>query len=617
MSQKTLERLEYLRKRNRNREWVNRDLYRLMFKEDLYIVAYERIKSKPGNMTAGSDGATLDGFSRGDIQEIIQAMRTEQFHFKPVRQQFIPKPNGKMRKLGIPCVRDKIVQEVIRLILEAIYDSPSTPYFHDTSHGFRPNRSCHTAMREYRGKWSAVNWIIEGDISSCFDELEHGILVSILRKKIQDERFLNLIWKLLKAGYMDLNGRKKESLIGSPQGGIASPILANIYLHELDEFIEDLQIELEQGDKKRRNPVYQRLAVRKRQLVAQGQTKTKAFREIVKEMRTLPTVVVNDPAYIRIKYLRYADDWIIGLCGSKKLAEAIKLRIKDFLLETLKLRLSEEKTHITNARGEKTHFLGTDLKVGSGGTPKVVLTTNGSGKRFKRRSTGWETVMQAPLSKLIKRLKDKGMCTIEGRPLARRGWAFLDAEQIVALYSSVNHGIQNYYRFADNWSRLSRIQSILQVSLAKTLARKFQITTNQVFKKLGKDMCIRVEGKDGKKDREIRFYRNHDWAKNREAFQPGNHTNIDQLRTSIGMRTRSKLGKPCCICGTTGEVMPIVMHHIRHIRKLSSKRKAVGFNSILQKLNRKQIPVCEECHGKIHRGEYDGLKLSNLAYLPK
>jgi nicotine oxidoreductase len=264
-------------------------------------VAYERIKSKPGNMTAGSDGDTLDGFSRGDIQEMIQAMRTEQFHFKPVRQQFIPKPNGKMRKLGIPWIRDKIVQEVIRMILEAIYDSPSTPYFHATSHGFRPNHSCHPALREYRGKWSAVNWIIEGDISSCFDEIEHGILVHILRKKIHDERFLNLIWKLLKAGYMDLNGRKKESLIGSPQGGIASPIVANIYLHELDKFVEGLQIELEQGNKKRRNPVCQRLAVRKRQLVAQGQTKTKAFREIIKQMRALPTVIVNDAEYIRIK----------------------------------------------------------------------------------------------------------------------------------------------------------------------------------------------------------------------------------------------------------------------------------------------------------------------------
>ncbi len=222
MSQKTLERLEYLRKSNSNSGWVNNQLYRLMYKEDLYIVAYERIKSKPGNMTAGTDKETLDGFSLETIREIIQEMKTEQFQFKPVRMTFIPKANGKMRKLGIPCVRDKVVQEVIRMILEAIYDSPHKPYFSDASHGFRPGRSCHTALREIRGKWTGINWLVEGDIRACFDEIDHTTLVTILKKKIQDQRFLNLIWKLLNAGYMDLHGNKKESLIGSPQGSLVT-----------------------------------------------------------------------------------------------------------------------------------------------------------------------------------------------------------------------------------------------------------------------------------------------------------------------------------------------------------------------------------------------------------
>lgn len=210
MSYKTLERLEHLRKLNSNRQWVNGDLYRLLYQEDLYIVAYERIKSKPGNMTPGTDEETLDGFSLESIREIINEMRTEHFHFKPVRLTFIPKANGKMRKLGIPCVRDKIVQEVMRMILEAVYDSPYGPYFSDQSHGFRPNRSCHTALQEIRGKWSAITWLIEGDIHACFDELEHQTLVTILNKKITDQRFLNLIWKLLNAGYMDLHGVKRE-----------------------------------------------------------------------------------------------------------------------------------------------------------------------------------------------------------------------------------------------------------------------------------------------------------------------------------------------------------------------------------------------------------------------
>ena len=377
MNQKTLERLEHLRKRNRNRQWQNRDLYRLMYQEDWYILAYERLKSKPGNMTAGSDGETLDGFSLKQIQRIIQEMRTEQFQFKPVRTVYIPKPNGKMRKLGIPSIRDKVVHKVMHMILEAIYDSPYGAYFLPTSHGFRPNRSCHTALREYRTQWSATNWLIEGDIHACFDELAHEVLVHLLRKKITDERFLNLIWKLLQAGYMDVHGARKDSLIGSPQGGIVSPILANVYLHELDEFVEQLRHRLEQGKKKRGNPVYFRLARKKRRLEKQGLTKTKRFRELVKHIRTHPTVLVNDPNFVRVRYLRYADDWMIGVCGSKRLAESIKEEVKRFLRDTLKLQLSEEKTRITNAKSEEAAFLGTTLKIGHGGTPKVVLTTNG------------------------------------------------------------------------------------------------------------------------------------------------------------------------------------------------------------------------------------------------
>jgi retron-type reverse transcriptase len=502
------------------------------------------------------------------------------------------------------------------MILEAIYDSPYGSYFREASHGFRPNRSCHTALREYRRDWKAINWTIEGDIQACFDELDHHVLVNILRKKIQDERFINLIWKLLNAGYMDLHGKKRDSLIGSPQGGIASPIEAAIYLHELDEFVEELRERYEKGKEKARNPEYHRLAKRKHRMAAQGRTKTKEFRALVKQIRKLPTVEVNDPNYIRIKYLRYADDWAIGLCGSKDVAKQIKEEIKIFLSEKLKLRLSEEKTSITNARMEKAHFLGTDLTIGRGKNQRVVLTTNQTGKRFKRRSTGWETQMNAPIPKLLKRLKEKGMCDETGKPKAKRGWAMLDTEQIIQLYSSINRGMQNYYRFVDNWRRMSQIQYILHFSLVKTLAVKLDMTCKKVFKRFGKEISTTIEAKDGKKDRVVRFFYNRDWAKDREAFQRGKMRDIDLLHTSISMRTRSKLGKPCCICGLRDDEGQIVMHHVRHIRKLSHKREPTGFNHILRKLNRKQIPVCEQCHHKIHQGAYDGLKLSSLAYLP-
>jgi group II intron reverse transcriptase/maturase len=615
MSYKTLERLEYLRKANRNRSWINNELYRLMYQEDLYIIAYECIKSEPGNMTAGTDGETLDGFSLEAIREIIRAMRTEQFQFKPVRTVFIPKANGKMRKLGIPCVVDKIVQEVMRMILEAIYDSPHGPFFKDTSHGFRPDRSCHTALRVIREQWSGVNWYIEGDIRACFDEVHHGTLVMILQKKIHDQRFLNLIWKLLNAGYMDMREARQDSLAGVPQGGIVSPILANVYLHELDEFVEGLQRRYEKGKKKRRNRHHRNLSEKKRRMVVAGKTKTREFRDLVRQMRTLPSVEVNDPNFVRVKYLRFADDWIIGLSGNHALAEAIKQEIKTFLKETLKLTLSEEKTHITNARTEEAQFLGTSLRIGNGVQAKVILTTNMWGKKFKRRSTGWETIIQAPMPRLLKRLTDRGFCTKEGEPKAKSGWIYLDADQIVQLYSSVNRGMQNYYRFVDNWRQLTRVQYILEYSLAKTLAQKFKISMPKVFKRFGKGFPIVIKGKAGKEDRTVNFYLNHDWTKKRDAFQAGKHVNIDRVRTAITMRTRSKLGRPCCICGESAG--QIVMHHVRHIRKLSNKKETTGFNRVLRAINRKQIPVCEECHRKIHQGTYDSLKLSNLAYIPR
>ncbi len=343
-SYKTLQRLERLRQLNTDRNWISSNLYRLMYKEELYILAYERMKSAPGNMTPGTDGKTIDGFSKQMIHNIIQEMRTEHFQFKPVRTVYLPKPNGKKRRLGIPSTRDKIVQEVIHIRLECIYDSPKGPYFLETSHGFRPNRSCHTALREIRGKWPAINWFLEGDIQSCFDAIDHGVLVSLLRKKIRDERFLNLIWKLLRAGYLDLREARHDSLAGAPQGGLASPILANVYLHELDEKVEEMSRQVERGGKrKQRNLLHKKLSERKLRLVKKGATRTKEFRELVRQIRSIPAVEVNDPNFIRLKYLRYADDWLVGICGPRKLAEQVKEELKTFLCQRLKLTLPRGK----------------------------------------------------------------------------------------------------------------------------------------------------------------------------------------------------------------------------------------------------------------------------------
>jgi group II intron reverse transcriptase/maturase len=609
-SNKTFQRLERLRQLNTQREWVNEDLYRLLYKTDLYIIAYERIKSKPGNMTPGTDGETLDGFSLDNIQTIIHDMKTEQFQFKAVRTSYIPKTNGKMRKLGIPCVRDKIVQEVMLMVLEAIYDSPDGPYFLDTSHGFRPNRSCHTALREIRGKWAAINWLVEGDITNCFDDIDHATLVKLLRKKIRDERFLNLVWKLLRAGYLNLQGEHQNSLAGTPQGTLISPILSNIYLHELDTKVEELRQTLEKGKKKHRNPLHRKLSARKQRLVRRGQTDTKEYRTLVKQIRQLPAVEVNDPNFIRIKYLRYADDWLIGISGPHALAEHIKATLATFLKDELNLTLNQDKTRVTHAKQEQATFLGTLISIGRGGIQKVVATTNGSGRIIHRRSTGWETVIDAPKQRLINRLHDKGFCTTQGEPTTKLSWINLDADQTVSLFNGINRGIQNYYRFVDNIGSIATLQYILRFSLAKTLAAKYRISVRQVFQRFGNNLTITVKAEDGSSNRQISFYRNTDWEKKRNAFITNNIT-IDQVQMALRLRSRSKLGKPCCICGSTQQVE---MHHVRHIRKIGQKTK--GFTTVLQALNRKQIPTCRPCHLKIHRGDYDGLKLSELAYDP-
>jgi group II intron reverse transcriptase/maturase len=609
MENQALTRLEALRKRNADRDWVNSDLYRLLYKPDLYEVAYEKIKSSPGNMTAGTDGTTLDGFSYQVITDLIGNLRDETFQFKPAKRVFIPKANGKMRPLGIASPRDKVVQEGIRMILETIYDSPYGAYFRDSSHGFRPNRSCHTALREFSRQWAGVTWIIEGDVQACFDEIDHHTLIALLKRKIADERFINLIWKALRAGYL-WKKERNDTLIGSSQGSILSPMLANVYLHELDCFLERLKAKYDRGTERAKNPEYYRILKRRGKLLVQTNgIWTPEIKTLTKQLRTLPSRKQDDPDFVRIKYIRYADDWIVGITGPKTLAETIKEEIRWFLKEDLKLQLSAEKTHITHAKSEEAFFLGTRLMVGSlRGEAKISISTSRHGRRFRRRATGWLPILKAPIRKLMERLHRKGFCDSEGFPSSKKAWVGLDADQIIRLYNSILHGLLNYYRFADNFAALSRIQYILRFSLAKTLAHKYRRTMKAMLKKHGRNLHFQWKLSDGR-DREVSFAENTDWQVKTDAFAV-HPADPDLLAWQVTLRTKSKLGFPCLICGSERHVN---MHHVRHIRKMEV-RKPPGFLAIMRALNRKQVPVCRECHLKIHSGEYDGLSLKDLAY---
>src|SRR5215472_5787540 len=280
--------LDVIRERGRRGLPLER-LYRQLFNPQLYLMAYGRIYSNHGAMTPGVTRETVDGMSLEKIGAIIEALRGERHRWNPVKRVYIPKKNGKLRPLGLPTWSDKLVAEVVRLLLEAYYDVQ----FSDHSHGFRPGRGCHSALDEVVSVWKGTHWFIEGDISDCFGSLDHKIMVSILAEKIHDGRFLRLVSGMLTAGYLE-DWRWHATLSGAPQGGVASPILSNIYLDRLDRFVEQsLLPEYNRGDRRRRNRAYE--IVDDQIAKARRHGDRQAVRMLTQRRRRLPSQDPNDP----------------------------------------------------------------------------------------------------------------------------------------------------------------------------------------------------------------------------------------------------------------------------------------------------------------------------------
>jgi group II intron reverse transcriptase/maturase len=339
----------------------------------LYLLAYGRIYANQGSMTPGATQETVDGMSVGKIERIIDAMRSERYRFKPVRRTWIPKKNGKLRPLGMPTWSDKLVGEVVRLLLEAYYE----PTFSDRSHGFRPHRGCHTALREVADTWTGSAWFIEGDIADCFGSLDHEVLLRVLGEKIRDRRFLRLIGSMLRAGYLE-DWKWNATFSGAPQGAVASPILSNIYLHRLDQFVETVLIpQYTRGQRRARNPAY--LEVANELAKARRRGDRAQARMLRRRMRALPSADPNDPGWRRLRYCRYADDHLLGFTGPKSEAEEINQRLAAFLRDELKLELSADKTLITHGRTGVARFLGYDISIGHNDskTTRGRRTTNG------------------------------------------------------------------------------------------------------------------------------------------------------------------------------------------------------------------------------------------------
>jgi group II intron reverse transcriptase/maturase len=445
--------LGVLRERGRRGLALQR-LYRQLFNEQLFLMAYGRIYANDGAMTPGADGMTPDGMSLETIREVIGLLRAERYRFSPVRRVYIPKKNGTRRPLGLPTWTDKLVGEVVRLLLEAYYE----PQFSTRSHGFRSGRGCHTALDEIASTWTGTTWFIESDIADCFGSLDHEVMLAILAERIHDGRFLALVGGMLRAGYLE-DWKWHATYSGSPQGSVVSPVLSNIYLNRLDTFVEQQLIPAyTRGTARRQNRKYGNITATIGYYRRKGdRDKVKALR---KQQKSIPSVDVNDPGYRRLRYCRYADDHLLGFVGTKAEAEQIKNQLAAFLRTELKLELSTEKTLITHARTSKARFLGYDIWT------KQVDTWHTKGRRY----INGNIALGVPPKTVNTRCRTYQRK--QGKPLIRNDLIRTSDHHIVATYGSEYRGYVQYYQMAGNISWLNKLRYVMERSMLSTLAAK-------------------------------------------------------------------------------------------------------------------------------------------------
>lgn len=571
------------------------ELYRQLFNPELYLRAYDRLYRNRGAMTRGATTETVDGMSLAKIETLIDELRHERFRWTPVRRLYIPKKNGKQRPLGIPTWKDKLLQEVIRSLLEAYYE----PQFSDHSHGFRPGRGCHTALTTVAQRWKGTKWFIEGDIRGCFDTIEHVVLMSILGEQIHDNRFLRLLANLLQAGYLE-EWNYHPTLSGTPQGGIVSPLLANIYLDRLDRFVEEnLLPTYTRGERRAPNPVYHSLKDRVNNHRRAG--RGKEAKALGQQMRRLPSGDPNDPNYRRLHYLRYADDFLLGFAGPKEEAEAIKVELTRFLQEELKLELSPEKTLITHAQSGVARFLGYDL-IGQHGDTKR--------DRNNRRSVNGVVGLRVP-EEVVR--THCARYERKGKPIHRKERELDDDFSIVNQYQSEYRGVVQYYVLAPNVYRFGRLHHVMELSLLKTLAGKHQRSVTQMAKKYktsvetehGRRRCleVRVE-REGRAPLIARFGGLPLRRQARAIVLDRPTTQRPPERSELLKRL---LAEECELCGSQER---IEVHHLRKLADLKKqgRREKAAWVKQMAARRRKTLVVCRACHEAIHMGKPTGQK---------
>ena len=573
-------------------------LYRYLFSEEMFAVAYQRIYAKQGNMTPGTDGKTIDEMSLERIERLIVSLKDESYQPHPARRVYIPKKNGKKRPLGIPSFEDKLVQEVVSLLLEAIYEG----HFEGTSHGFRPHRSCHTALGMIQKSFAGAKWFIEGDIKGFFDNIDHNVLISILRERISDERFLRLIRKFLNAGYVE-DWKYNKTYSGTPQGGIISPMLANIYLDKFDKYIKEYAAKFRKGDRRSINPEYWRLNNKKNwlkkklQKTSDEQIRKSYLYEIAqlsKQMLSTPHKDAMDADFRRMQYVRYADDFLISVIGSKSECETIKADITQFMREQLKLELSDEKTLITHAQ-DKAKFLGYEIFIRK--SDAVKRNKDGVLKRDFNGAVVL-TLNSAVIQKKLTEYNALEVRNIDGKDIwwskPRRYMTPMKPEDILAQYNAETRGLYNYYSLAANVSKeCASFAFIMKMSMFKTLGWKLNTSARKVRQKYQKDKDFVIPYNDAKGKQKYRVFYNEGFKKRNAQFD----VDYDKLPQTMyvpypSLVERLKDGR-CELCGKEGKV---VMHHVRTLTKLKGNNE---WEKLMLKRHRKTLVVCEDCNSMI------------------
>lgn len=593
--------LNSLNEHSKDSDYKFERLYRILFNKEMYGIAYQKIASNGGCTTKGSDGQSIDDMTIARIESLIETLKNESYQPQPARRVYIPKKNGKTRPLGIPSFEDKLVQEVVRMILEAIYEN----YFENTSHGFRSKRSCHTALLHVQKTFNGAKWFVEGDIKGFFDNINHNVMIDILSERISDNRFLRLIRKFLNAGYIE-DWKFHNTYSGTPQGGIISPILANIYLDKFDKYMNEYMQRFDKGKWRKRGEDGNRFRNEQRRILyklskVSDETERLALqarlRAIERERAEYPARDEMDANYRRLKYVRYADDFIIGIIGSKEDAVNVKEDIKHFLDEKLSLELSEEKTLITHT-SKNAKFLGYEITVSRNN--HLSRDTNGILKRSKNK----QVRLNVNTDKLRDKLLEYGVMHLGTRngkqvwvPQCRSALINSDDLEILDRYNREIMGFCNYYLIANNCVVLHNFKYIMEYSMYKTFAGKYRSSVSKIIRKHSIDgkFAVKYNYKGNTKSRYFyqACFKRQKTARNLNCDnQPISMFSV----ASTSLMDRLKAEK-CELCGATGKLH---MHHVNKLKNLKGKEE---WEKLMLARKRKTIALCEECHKLRHNGK--------------